>query len=66
MACVCNGVIEIDDSEVLYNPCIENEGQPMSQEELDAMFEEYKTSIPYDFENPVYQFEKTCKNRRDH
>lgn len=42
---VSNGVIEIDDDEVLYNPCIGNDGQSMSQEELGTMFEKYESSI---------------------
>ena len=60
---ICSGIIEIDDDEVLYNPFIRNDGPPMSQEELDAMSGEYESSIPDDFENQVYQFEKTCKKR---
>lgn len=63
MGRACNGVIKIDDEAVLYNPCVGNDGQPMSQEELDEMFQEYKSSIPNDFENQVYQFEKSCKKR---
>lgn len=60
---ISNGVIEIDDDEVLYNPCIGNDGQPISQEELDSMFEEYKSSKPDGLEDKVHQFEKYYKSR---
>lgn len=36
-----NGVINIDDDAILYNPCIRKKGETMSQEELDAQFDEY-------------------------
>ncbi|MDI3537943.1 MULTISPECIES: hypothetical protein [Clostridia] len=60
---ISNGVIEINDDEVLYNPCIGNDGQPISQEELDSMFEKYKSSEPDDLEDKVHQFEKYYKSR---
>lgn len=53
---VCNGVIEIDDEEVLYNPCIGNDGEPMRQEKLHEMFKEYESSVKDDFE-------KVCKKK---
>lgn len=63
MGSVCNGVIQIKDDGVLYNPCIGEGGEPMSQKELDKMFDEYETKIPDDFDNTVYQYEKSFKSR---
>lgn len=63
MGTINDGVIQIDGDEVLYNPCIGEGGKPISQEELDKIFDEYESSIPEDLENRVYQFEKSCKNR---
>ena len=62
MGSVCDGVIKVDDEAVLYNPCIGNNGEPISQKELDAMFEEYKMGLEDNFEDQIYQFERNCKN----
>lgn len=59
---ICDGVIKVDDEAVLYNPCIGNNGEPISQKELDAMFEEYKMGVEDNFEEQIYQFERNCKN----
>jgi hypothetical protein len=56
MGTIRDGIIQINGDEVLYNPCIGEGGKPISQEELDKMFDEYESSIPEDFENKVYQF----------
>ncbi len=63
MGTIRDGIIQIDGDEVLYNPCIGEGGKPISQEVLDKMFDEYGSSIPEDFEDRVYKFEKSCKSR---
>jgi hypothetical protein len=63
MGSICNGIIKIDDEQVLYNPCIGEGGQPINQEELDKMSNEDKTSLSDDFENTDYKYEKSFKSR---
>jgi len=63
MGTIRDGIIQIDGDEVLYNPYIGEGGKPISQKELDKMFDEYESSIPEDFEDRVFQFEKSCKSR---
>lgn len=41
MGTIHNGVINISDDEILYNPCIGKNKETMNQEELDAQFDEY-------------------------
>ena len=53
MGSVCDGVIKVDDEAVLYNPCMGNNGEPISQKELDAMFEEYKMGLEDNFEDQI-------------
>lgn len=60
---VCDGVISVDDDEILYNPCIGEGGKPLSQEQLDEMFDDYVASVSDVSDGIVYKFEKICKNR---
>ncbi|SFJ17638.1 hypothetical protein SAMN02910355_1376 [Terrisporobacter glycolicus] len=46
---ISNGKVEIDDDEVLYNPCISPNGS-MSQQELDEMLKKYDNKILEDKE----------------
>lgn len=62
MGKVYDGQIVIADDEELYNPNIGNNGQPISQEQLDAEFEEYLQSQQSN-EKDELEFEKIIKNR---
>lgn len=42
LGAVYDGNIVIDDEAELYNPCIGNDGKPLTEEDLEKMFEEYK------------------------
>lgn len=42
LGAVYDGNIVIDDEAELYNPCIGNDGKPLTEEALERMFEEYK------------------------
>ena len=59
---VHSGKLIIDDNSELYNPCIGESG-PMSQQELDNMYEDYTDESLEDFEKRVYEFEKSFKKR---
>lgn len=65
MGSVCNSIIHIDDDEILYNPCIGKDGKPMSQDELDKMFDDFVSGNPSDeeFDNVLLNFEKSYKSR---
>lgn len=41
MGIIHDGVISIEDDELLYNPCIGKNGETMCQEELNDLFDEY-------------------------
>lgn len=50
MGSIHNGIIQIEEDESLYNPCIGEGGEPISQEELDKMHDKYESGVPKDFE----------------
>lgn len=58
---ICNGKIEIEDEEVLYNPCIGPNG-PMSQEELDEMLKKYDSKT-LEYEESCYEYERNFKSK---
>ncbi len=58
---VCNGKIEVEDEQVLYNPCIGPNGT-MSQDELDEMLKRYDSKVSED-EESYYKYERSFKLR---
>ena len=44
LGAVYDGNIVIDDEAELYNPCIGNDGRPLTEEDLEKMLEEYKAT----------------------
>lgn len=58
---VQNGVISIEEESELYNPCIGENGNPLSEEELDELFEEYECGLPS--EEEYNDFEYLMKSR---
>lgn len=63
MGTIHNGIINIDDDEVLYNPCLGKNGEPMSQEELDALFEEYVEKETESRNDKFIKYEMSFKKR---
>lgn len=61
LGAVYDGNIVIADEAELYNPCIGDNGRPLSEEDLDKMFEEYEDT--HENENIMNEYEYYMKNR---
>lgn len=61
LGAVYDGNIVIDDEAELYNPCIGNDGKPLTEEDLEKMFEEYKDRT--ENETLMDKYEYYMKNR---
>lgn len=58
---VQNGVIIIEEESELYNPSIGENGKPLSEEELDQLFDKYENGLPS--EEEYKNFEAFMKSR---
>lgn len=63
MGTIHDGVISIEDDELLYNPCIGKNGETMCQEELNDLFDEYAEKETENNNDIFLKYEMSFKKR---